>query len=552
MAYCSAVAAVVTTTNITITAPGTSTFDGITLSSGARVLLTAQTSQSQNGVWIFNGSGSAMTRPAITGDPFVSGSQLDYGIAVPVTGGSAGGLTWGGSEWWLDSPTSGTATVDTSNLTFIRRNATPVQARVASTSSVTISSPGATIDGVTVNVGDVVLLVGQSTNIANGLYTFQGSSAAMTRTADPIYPNIEVLVSEGSTQLHTRWKLVTQAAGNVVLGTTALTFSAQNLFYNVLDFGADPTGTNASDTFIQAAIDTCQSAGGGTVAIPNGTYLIAAPLVISYNGNKPIQLVGTSTFYGSGSTLTASVAMAYMLSVTGSNKVYGLYFNGNNNAQYGLARNSDSLSSYDSLGFANFIKDGIHAFSANNLAISTLVHMTGTGPAASGFSILGNPIPGYALSYTIAVTVGGSPGGTLQATLSATGAGSSLSYSVPTSGTIQFAFNSGAGVTSNLVITFPGGAYTTADTYTFTTTLSHNVNDQAIFRNCSGSSCGTIFGTTACLNTANLGNSTFRQKTTVPGTLSTTANSNVITGTSTTFLTTCNPRVGDFIFIGAI
>jgi hypothetical protein len=51
-------------TNVNISNPGTSTFDGKTITSGQKVLLTNQTTGSQNGPWVFNGSASAMTRPA--------------------------------------------------------------------------------------------------------------------------------------------------------------------------------------------------------------------------------------------------------------------------------------------------------------------------------------------------------------------------------------------------------------------------------------------------------------------------------------------------------
>lgn len=55
-------ARVASTTNVNVSNPGTSSFDGVTVSSGERVLLKDQSTQSQNGVYIFNGSGSAMTR----------------------------------------------------------------------------------------------------------------------------------------------------------------------------------------------------------------------------------------------------------------------------------------------------------------------------------------------------------------------------------------------------------------------------------------------------------------------------------------------------------
>lgn len=51
-----------TTANITISNPGTAVFDGVTLSNGDRLLVKNQTAQAENGIYVFNGSGSALTR----------------------------------------------------------------------------------------------------------------------------------------------------------------------------------------------------------------------------------------------------------------------------------------------------------------------------------------------------------------------------------------------------------------------------------------------------------------------------------------------------------
>ena len=50
------------TSNVNLSNPGTSTFDGVSLSSGDRVLIKDQTSAPENGIYVFNGSSSAMTR----------------------------------------------------------------------------------------------------------------------------------------------------------------------------------------------------------------------------------------------------------------------------------------------------------------------------------------------------------------------------------------------------------------------------------------------------------------------------------------------------------
>jgi len=51
-----------TTGDINLSNPGTDTFDGHQLTSGQRLLVWQQSTQSQNGIYVFNGSSSALTR----------------------------------------------------------------------------------------------------------------------------------------------------------------------------------------------------------------------------------------------------------------------------------------------------------------------------------------------------------------------------------------------------------------------------------------------------------------------------------------------------------
>lgn len=53
---------VAVSSNITISNPGTSTFDGVTITNGQIVLLAGQSTGTQNGPYVFNGSGVSMTR----------------------------------------------------------------------------------------------------------------------------------------------------------------------------------------------------------------------------------------------------------------------------------------------------------------------------------------------------------------------------------------------------------------------------------------------------------------------------------------------------------
>jgi hypothetical protein len=66
------------TANHTLSNPGTAIFGGTTVTSGDRVLIKAQSTGSENGIYIFNGSGSAMTRAADFVDPFVTSAAFTF------------------------------------------------------------------------------------------------------------------------------------------------------------------------------------------------------------------------------------------------------------------------------------------------------------------------------------------------------------------------------------------------------------------------------------------------------------------------------------------
>ena len=78
---------VATQGNINLSSPG-ATIDGITMASGDRVLVRAQTTQSQNGIYIWNGSAVAMTRAldANTADELEQATTtVEEGTSVGVT-----------------------------------------------------------------------------------------------------------------------------------------------------------------------------------------------------------------------------------------------------------------------------------------------------------------------------------------------------------------------------------------------------------------------------------------------------------------------------------
>jgi hypothetical protein len=106
--------------------------------------------------------------------------------------------------------------------------------RVASTSNITLTAPGASIDGVTLVSGNRVLLKNQSNSVENGPYVFNSATTALTRATDgdtgQKLQAATVSVSEGQTNKDTAWN---QTADSVTVGTTPLTWvqvSGQGLY----------------------------------------------------------------------------------------------------------------------------------------------------------------------------------------------------------------------------------------------------------------------------------------------------------------------------------
>jgi hypothetical protein len=98
-------AAAVATANVS-TLSGLNTYDGYTLAAGDTVLLTAQSTASQNGVWL--AASGAWTRPT----EFGSGLTIK-GRSITVINGTVNANT----NWVLDAPTAG-ITVDTTSQTW--------------------------------------------------------------------------------------------------------------------------------------------------------------------------------------------------------------------------------------------------------------------------------------------------------------------------------------------------------------------------------------------------------------------------------------------------
>lgn len=160
--------------------------------------------------------------------------------------------------------------------------------RVASTTNVTVATPGTAIDGVTLTTGDRVLLKDQSTGSENGIYDFNGSAAPLTRSADAdnsteVKPGTQVFVSEGTVNGNTTWQITTD--GPITVGTTSLTWAQ--------------TGSGAS-----------YSAGNG-IALAGGVFSVN-PLtnggIVVGAGGVSVLAAGGLTVGSTGVVLAASAA----------------------------------------------------------------------------------------------------------------------------------------------------------------------------------------------------------------------------------------------------
>jgi hypothetical protein len=101
--------------------------------------------------------------------------------------------------------------------------------RAASTATVTLATPGTTLDGVTLAVGDRVLLKNQSSGLQNGIYTWAGAATLLVRTPDAdaaadFVHGFLVYAREGTANAGTYWTYSTSTTP-IVLESTTLTFS---------------------------------------------------------------------------------------------------------------------------------------------------------------------------------------------------------------------------------------------------------------------------------------------------------------------------------------
>jgi hypothetical protein len=283
---------------------GTAQVDGVTPNAGDVVLLTAQTTTSQNGPWVV-ASGS-WTRPTW----WASGSTVPEGAYFLL---DPDGTTYKDTKWWMT--TTGTITVDTTGVSFLQDNSGTTYTAgtglslVGSTFSVNYGTTSSTAA-----VGNDSRIVGalQTSALGSGVQTILGNAATGT----------------GSLVAATSPALVTPALGTPQSGTltscTGLPFSTG--LTGTLQSSQMPTFTgDVTNVGLAMTVNNTSGSGftkygnfiygetpGGT---PNGsnTAFTLANSPSNSGANLQLYLNGQRLKSGSGNDYTISGANITML-----------------------------------------------------------------------------------------------------------------------------------------------------------------------------------------------------------------------------------------------
>jgi hypothetical protein len=327
---------VVTTTNINLTgAP--STVDGVALAANNRILVTAQSTASQNGLYyvatVGSGSDGTWTR---TTDGDTTG-EITAGMIVVVAEGTA----YADSEWLLT--TNDPIVVGTTGLAFIQLNATIY----SGTSNVSVTN-GGNVSISTAGTANVITVA------TTGAYVTGLVSATGNVNAANLYVSTDAVV-----------------AGNLTVNGTTTTINSTTITTN------DKNITVANNQTTSAAVDgSGLDAGGGTPIATwrysNATTSWQSNVGLTPTANGSLTLGGANNFWGT----------AYVSTVSATGNITGNYILGNGSLLTGVAA---------SYGNANVVA---------NLAALGSNPVSTTGTVTAGYFVgNGSQLTGIATAY---------------------------------------------------------------------------------------------------------------------------------------------------------
>jgi len=270
-------ARVASTANVNLASAPVS-IDGIALNQGDRVLVKNQTLPKENGIYDWQEDGFAMAR------------TLDADSALKLLGATILVREGTVNKDVTYKLLTDNVTLDTTALTWISdisELSWKDAARVGTTANINLASAPTSIDGITLSVGDRVLVKDQTAGEDNGIYDYQGATSTMTRSADAdLATELEgaaIFIREGTVNEDIAFFLVTDS---IVLDTTALVwiqFSSKPVVRLLgLEWRADSTGPSKVTT---GKIEAFELPDGGSkgvetsFVIPDGNKLIANPMI---------------------------------------------------------------------------------------------------------------------------------------------------------------------------------------------------------------------------------------------------------------------------------
>lgn len=208
---------VISLTNVNFDGGAPATVDGVTLSAGNRILVTGQTTKSENGVYVVEAAGTGSNGTWVRSNDFDSNSGVSAGIVIMVTEGTDNGDT----QWKLvtDDP----ITVGTTDLEFERNAGDAFGNIAAGGNSLIASSPS---DTFTIDTGNNITV---SSNVSTNTATFSVDSFGGEIT-DNLIPDTNEAYDLGSADF--RFRDLFLSGNTIDLGGTSLSLSNGNLTLN--------------------------------------------------------------------------------------------------------------------------------------------------------------------------------------------------------------------------------------------------------------------------------------------------------------------------------
>ena len=227
----------------------------------------------------------------LNGQTIASTSTTTGNIVAPGGAGFGGRVFANGldaNSQTVSNVASPIGAADAANKDYVDSVASGVKVKTevvaASTGNVTLTAPGATLDGFTLTNGDRILLKNQTTAMENGVYIFNGASSTATRATDFAVgvsaAGFYILTKNGSTNQGNGY-VVSNVAPSDVIGTNALVFTqfAANRIYN---FSTGLTDTSNTVT-VNAAQPQITSVGTLTSLTTSGA-ITSGGLITAQNG----------------------------------------------------------------------------------------------------------------------------------------------------------------------------------------------------------------------------------------------------------------------------